>query len=150
MLSARWGDVPPPFGAAFAVFLLLATWASVQHWYRQINNFDLLVHFLTPGSLAAAAYFVLARWEALPSVRQRADRLRSWAPVLWVAMVGILAAALWEFYEWVVDQFAPATMRVGYTDTVADLCAGLLGSVVAGGVVLGWGRGHGGAAHGSS
>ncbi len=29
MLAARGADVPPPFAAAFAVFLLLATWASV-------------------------------------------------------------------------------------------------------------------------
>jgi hypothetical protein len=32
MLAARGADVPAPFAAAFAVFLLLSRWASVQHW----------------------------------------------------------------------------------------------------------------------
>lgn len=50
MLAARGADVPAPFAAAFAGFLLLATWASVQHWYRQIPQFDVLVHVLPPAA----------------------------------------------------------------------------------------------------
>lgn len=75
MLIARFGDVPPSFAGAFAVLLLLATWASVEHWYRQINNFDLLVHFLTPGSLAAVTYFVLAHLHLMPAVGRSSERL---------------------------------------------------------------------------
>lgn len=138
----RASDVPPSFAAAFATFLLLATWASVQHWYPEITYFDVLVHFLTPGSLAAVAYFALVRWRLMPTVTAPPERLRSWAPVVWVTAVGLAAATLWEFYEWVVEQVAPAGMRVGYTDTVVDLFAGMLGSLVAGLLVLQWGRRH--------
>lgn len=139
MLIARFGDVPPSFGGAFAVLLLFATWASVEHWYRQINNFDLLVHFLTPGSLAAVAYFVLARLHLLPPVGKSSGTLSAGAPVVWVTVVGVTAAVLWEFYEWVVEQIAPAGMRVGYTDTIGDLIAGMAGSIVAGLLVTWWG-----------
>lgn len=139
MLVARFGDVPPSFAGAFAALLLLATWASVEHWYRQINNFDLLVHFLTPGSLAAVAYFVLAHAHLMPAVGRSAGQLMTGAPVLWVAVVGVTAAVLWEFYEWVMEQVAPAGMRVGYTDTIGDLLAGLAGSIVAGCLVTWWG-----------
>jgi hypothetical protein len=142
MLAPRAAKVPAPFAGPFAVFLLLATWASVEHWYRQIAQFDALVHVLTPGSLAAVAYYALVHWRALPAVSDTEPRLRGWSPVLWVALVGVGAAVIWEFYEWVIEQVNPAGMRVGYTDTVVDLFAGMVGSVVAGALVLHWGRRH--------
>lgn len=140
MLAARGADVPPPFAAAFALFLLLATWSSVQHWYRQIDQFDVVVHVLTPGSLAAVAYFVLVRARLLPPARGAAPALRPWAPTVWVVVVGTTAAVVWEFYERVMEHLSPASMRVGYTDTVIDLAAGMTGSLVAGALVAAWGR----------
>lgn len=83
MVAARAADVPPTFAAAFAVLVLLATWAAVQHWYRQVTHFDVLVHYLTPGSLAAVTYFVLVPASLLPTARSSSPYLRSWAPVLW-------------------------------------------------------------------
>ena len=142
MAAPRAADVPAPFAGAFAVFLLLATWASVEHWYRRIPQFDVLVHVLTPGSLAAVGFFALVHWRLMPPVSGDHPTLRSWAPVVWVTAVGLSAAVIWEFYEWGVEQVMPAGMRVGYTDTVIDLFAGLLGSVAAGGLVLRWGRRH--------
>lgn len=142
MMVTRWGNVPAPFAAVFAAFMLLATWASVQHWYRDIAWADEVVHFLTPGSLAAATYFLLAHLRVMPDADESRARLRSWTPVFWVTVVGVFAAVLWEFYEWVVERFSPQGMRVGYTDTVGDLLAGLLGSLVAGLLALWWARGH--------
>ena len=139
IVAARWSNVPTPFAAAFSVFLLIATWAAVEHWYRQVTLLDAVVHFLTPGSLAAVAYHVLAGARLLPGAVD-AGRLRSPAPVLWVTLVGTTAAVVWEFYEWVVEQLMPAGMIVGYTDTVVDLFAGMLGSMVAGVLVLTWAR----------
>ncbi|WP_249523572.1 hypothetical protein [Modestobacter marinus] len=140
MVAVRTSDVPLPFAGAFAVLLLLSTWAAVRHWYRQIDQFDLLVHFLTPGSLAAVVYFALVHQRLLPDVRRQTPRLRSAAPVLWVVLVGTTAAVVWEFYELVMERLSPSSMNVGYTDTVLDLLAAILGSAVAGGLVLAWGR----------
>jgi hypothetical protein len=143
MLAPRAADVPAPFAGAFAVFLLLATWASVEHWYRRIPQFDVLVHVLTPGSLAAVGFFALVHWRLMPPVSHAHPALRSGAPVVWVTAVGLSAAVIWEFYEWGVEQLMPANMHlVGYTDTIVDLFAGLVGSVAAGGLVLRWGRRH--------
>lgn len=139
---ARWGDVPPPFAAAFAVLALLATWASVHHWYRQIAPADEIVHLLTPASLAAVLYFLLVRARVMPDAQVSRRELRSWTPVLWVTLAGVAAAVLWEFYEWGVEQVAPSSVIVGYTDTVVDLAAGAVGSVVAGRLVLAWARRH--------
>lgn len=142
MAGTRWGEVPAPFAAAFAAFSLLATWASVEHWYRDIAWADEVIHFLTPGSLAAAAYFLLAHLRVMPDADESRERLRSWTPVFWVTLVGVFAAVLWEFYEWVIEQVSAGGMIVGYTDTIGDLCAGMLGSAVAGVLALWWSHHH--------
>lgn len=142
MLVTRWGNVPAPFAAAFAAFMLLATWASVQHWYRSIPWADEVVHLLTPGSLAAAAYFLLAHLRVMPDADESRARLRAWTPIFWVTLVGVFAAVLWEFYEWVVEQVSAQGMHVGYTDTISDLFAGMLGSMAAGALALWWARDH--------
>lgn len=138
MFVPRWVDVPAPFAAAAALCLLTATWASVQHWYRGVPLADEIVHLFTPASVAAAAFFWLVQQRVLPDVGPGSRSLRGWSPVLWVTLLGVLTAVVWEFYEWVVEQFSPRGMLVGYTDTVLDLAAGTAGSVVAGGLVLGW------------
>ncbi|MGQ1838884.1 hypothetical protein ACT4S2_10540 [Kocuria turfanensis] len=140
LLLTRRAKVPTGFVAAFAVLVLLAMWGSVQHWYAQIPHFDTVVHVLTPGGLAAVAYFLLVDARLLPDARETRAPVRGWAPVLWVGLVGTTAAVLWEYYEWVVEQISPAGMLVGYTDTVVDLFAGMCGSLVAGILVLRWAR----------
>lgn len=140
MVGARWGDIPLPFAAGFATFLLIATWASVQHWYRTIPDIDLPIHFFTVGSLGAAAYFLLSGTKLLPDVRDRTESPPSGAVVLWVTVVGVTAAVLWEFYEWTMEQLVPQGILVGYDDTLGDLLAGMLGCAAAGLCVVWWSR----------
>lgn len=135
-----WAKVPAAFAAAFAVFSLVATWAAAEHWYRDIAWADEVIHFFTPGSLAAAAYFLLVRLQVLPSAEQSRMFLRSWTPVVWVMLVGVFAAVLWEFYEWVVEKFTSQSIIVGYTDTLSDLLVGALGCLTAGALVVWWAR----------
>ena len=113
MVRARTSAVPVPFAAAFAVLLLPATWASAQNWYRQIDHFDVVVHLFTPGAVAAVFYFTL---------------------------VSGTVALLWECYEWVIQQVTPKTIVVGYSDSISDMLAGLVGSVLAGALVVAWAR----------
>ncbi len=139
LLLARSAGVPSPFLGAFSVLLLFATWAGVAHWYRQVTPLDAVVHFFTPAALAAVAYFMAARGALLPDVRDTpADGLREWAPAVWVTVLGTTAAVVWEFYEWLMEQWTPSQIHVGYTDTVVDLFAGMSGSLVAGIIVVRW------------
>ncbi len=138
MVLARRAKVPVGFAAAFAVLILLAMWGSVQHWYRAPGEVDSLVHFLTPGSLAAVCYFLLVQARLLPDARDPSLQTRSWAPIVWVGTTGTTAAVVWEYYEWAVEQLNPEGMIVGYTDTVIDILAGMAGSIVAGALVVWW------------
>lgn len=131
---------PAPFAAAFSVFLLVATWMTAEHWYRSTGQVDEAVHFLTVGALATVGYFALVRARLLPEPSS-APGLRRWAPAIWVLLAGVTGAVLWEFYEWTVEELAPDQMAaVGYTDTIADLMAGMLGSLAAGALVVRWQR----------
>ncbi|GAA1757180.1 hypothetical protein GCM10009767_15660 [Kocuria aegyptia] len=142
LLLTQRAKVPTGFVAAFAVLVLLAMWGSVQRWYAEIPHFDTIVHVLTPGSLAAVSYFLLVDAGLLPDARRTGRSMRTWAPVVWVGLVGSAAAVLWEYYEWVVEQISPQGMLVGYTDTIIDLFAGMCGSLLAGLLVLRWARRH--------
>lgn len=140
LLWGRRARVPVIFLGVCAASVLVATWAAVWRWYPAVPHLDTVVHAVTPGSLAAVGYFLLADARLLPDVRDLEGSSRSWAPVLWVGMVGTTTAVLWEYYEWVLEQFRPQGMIVGYTDTVADLLAGMSGSVVAGLLTVWWAR----------
>ena len=128
-------EVPVPVAALCAVCLAVAQWGTVLNWYVDPWPVNAVVHFVAPGSVAAAVYFLLVRARLLPAATASGHGLRRGAPVLWVSTAGVTVAVLWEFYEWAVGDLAP---HVGYTDTIVDLFAGTLGSVTAGLVVAGW------------
>jgi hypothetical protein len=135
MCAPLVGDVPVVFVSAFAAFVLLATWAAVQHWYRTVDHLDVLVHLVTPGSLAAVVYFALASHHLLPGIGVARHRP---AVVLAMTLVGTAVAVVWELYEWAMNEVSPRYMLVGSDDTLGDLLAGMVGSVLAGVLVLRW------------
>ncbi len=140
VLARREGSVPKRFAGAFGLFALFAGWARGERWFEPGGKLDIPVHFLTVGSTAAVVYFLLAGWSVLPDLRREQARWGRAAPVLWVTMIGATVAVVWEFYEWSIDQFAPASVIVGYTDTIGDLLMGILGSACAGWLVTVWAR----------
>lgn len=133
----RFGDVPAVFASAFAAFGVFATWAAVERWYRSVDNLDLLVHLLTPASLAAVLYFALASHSLVAGLRDT-GRGSTRAVVLAVTLVGTAVAVVWEFYEWVMNEMSPKYMLVGYDDTLGDLLAGMVGSMLAGVLIVWW------------
>lgn len=128
-------EVPVPVAAACAACLLVAQWGTVLNWYASPWPVNAVVHFVTPGSVAAVVYFLLVQARLYPAATGPGHGLRRWAPVLWVSTAGVSVAVLWEFYEWTAGALAP---HVGYTDTIVDLFAGTLGSLTAGLLVAGW------------
>ncbi len=120
---------------AASVALTWATWSSVFHWYRVVDWYDTAVHFVTPGTVAVTLQLLLARARLLPSPRDGALR-RSAVPLITTAL-GATVASLWEMYEWLATDVFGAHLRVGYEDTVADMAAGVAGSLAAG-LILAW------------
>ncbi|MCC9708443.1 hypothetical protein E4N62_26180 [Streptomyces sp. MNU76] len=104
------------------------------HWYRVADWYDTVVHSITPGATAATLHLLLSKWRLLPAPGDPA--LRRPAGPLITAALGTTIAAVWEMYEWLATEVAHQEIPVGYTDTVADLTAGLGGSLAAGLLLL--------------
>lgn len=138
LLVPRWAKIAAPFDVALCATLLIACWARQRQWYATVPYADEAVHFVTPGAVAVAAYLLLAQVQLLPDAREELDTTRKASLALLVTCLGLAIATLWEFFEWVANQYAPQKTLVGYTDTISDLALGGLGSLIAGLALTAW------------
>ncbi|MFG3310183.1 hypothetical protein [Streptomyces wuyuanensis] len=146
LLVPRVARLPALLDLMVCASLTWATWSQVWHWYRVVGWYDTVVHFVTPGTVAAALHLLLSRYRLLPSPDD--ERLRRAAVPLTTTALGAAVACLWEMYEWLIVDVFDTPIRVGYQDTVADLAAGMGGSLTAGLMLALWAArgGHAGAA----
>lgn len=120
--QTRWEDI------AGQLMLLFAGAFSVLSTYERVGWLDLLIHFLVLLVLSKVLYNVLLRHRLLDPA---GTRRQSQGVALAVIGMGALLAVLWEIGEWVGHTFINEEVGVGYDDTIGDLVAGLLGSMVA-------------------
>lgn len=127
LLVPRFIGVRPSFDIAYGVAVLVAAWSNVLDLYRSVVGWDLVVHTVSTGLIAAMAYLALVRWDIMP--RPPAARR---AAVIVTTSLGLAASALWEILEWIGKTFITDEIFVTYTDTIGDMAVGGLGSLVAG------------------
>ncbi|MPV37865.1 hypothetical protein [Georgenia subflava] len=128
----RVAGVAVQLQAAAGGVLLGAAWASVFRGYEQVPWLDVVAHVLATGALAAVAVAVLLRAGMLLVPQGRRGRC---GLVLVTASVGLPLSVLWELGEWFGSRYVEETINVGYDDTLADLAAGGVGAIVAGGAL---------------
>lgn len=127
---SRYARAHPMFDAVYGCALIFACWSSVLNLYSLIPWWDLLVHCLCTGPVAAMAYILAAHVGVLP---QAGPALRARiGVVLQVLLLGMALSVLWEFAEWAADSWVDDSIYVTYADTMGDLLVGALGSLVAG------------------
>jgi hypothetical protein len=127
-LGARAG-----FDVVFSATVLIAAWSNVFDLYRSIPGWDLVLHVVCTGMLAAMLYLVLARLDVVPPARTAGTRRRT--PMVIVTALALALGALWEMIEWAGKTFVTDAIFVTYTDTIGDLMAGGVGGLLAGIVV---------------
>lgn len=115
------------------ITVLVAAASNVFDLYRTVAGWDLVVHFVCTGVIAATGYLVLARCGVVPA--QDAAAFRTRTAVVVSTMLGLAVSALWEMIEWVGRTFITAEIFVTYQDTIGDMAVGGLGAAVAGVVV---------------
>jgi len=136
LVLTRFLGIRPALDAAFGVSLLVASWSSVLELYQAWAAWDLVVHFTLNGLAAAVAYIVAARAGVVPTVAGERGPL---APaIVLCACFGTTAGVLWEWGEWAGHRFVDESIFVAYEDTLADLAAGALGSILAGALMRFW------------
>ena len=113
--------------------LLVAGWSSVLDLYRAIEWWDLAVHATANGATAAMAYLLLVRSGAVTAV----ERSLRWLVVFLCTSLGLAGGAVWELLEWAGHTLLDDSIFVAYDDTIGDMAAGALGSIVVG-VLIAW------------
>ena len=130
LLVPRLVWVLPWFDIVYGITVLAAAWSNVLDLYRTIAGWDLLLHFVCTGVIAAMAYLVLARLNVVTAPRSASFLRRT--PLVVVTALGLAASALWEMIEWLGYTFVSGDIFVGYNDTIGDMAVGGLGAVLAG------------------
>lgn len=133
---ARAMRLRPALDVAFCATLLVAGWSSTLDLYTTVPGWDLLIHFVANGVIAAVAYILYT--SATPAGRAMTARGTSVPTdtrgnaVLLTTTFGLALAAVWEMAEWAGHTYIDSTIFVEYTDTIGDMVAGGLGAVLAG------------------
>lgn len=137
LLIPRIGKLAGPFDTAFCITIFVATWSGIAGLYKAISWWDLAVHFITAGASAAVLYLILARTDVTPG-SSRGDVLPARSIVVMTLALGLSAAVVWEFVEWVGNTYITTAIHVGYDDTIGDLAVGGAGALVAGMALARW------------
>lgn len=127
----RVAQLPGALQVLTGTTLVVGAWGATLDWYVSVPHLDLVVHVLANGLLAGITVVAMHRWRVLP------ERLPRTGTVVVTTSVGALLAVLWEIGEWWGHTWLDDAIGVGYDDTVGDLAAALLGSLVAGLVMAG-------------
>ena len=136
-LLPRYLALQPTLDITIGVVLLTAGWSNPLDLYRMIPYWDLVMHFAANGLIAVVAYLLFVRL-AVSGVRSSdalGSRLPIVAGILLTTTFGMAAGVVWEIGEWFGHTFIDTSIVVEYTDTIGDLAAGALGSLVAGGLL---------------
>lgn len=115
---------------AVGVVVLVAAASNVFDLYRSVTGWDLVVHFVCTGAIAATGYLVLARAAIVPA--QGSASFRPRIPLAICTILGLAASAVWEMVEWAGRTFVTDEIFVTYQDTIGDMALGGLGALAAG------------------
>lgn len=118
------------FDLVVGVTVLVAATSNVLGLYRTIAGWDLVVHFLCTGVIAAVGYLVLAGLRIAPA--QGSPAFTGRAAVVLTTTIGLAVSAIWEMLEWAGRTFITDDIFVTYQDTIGDMAMGGVGALAAG------------------
>jgi hypothetical protein len=127
LVVPRFVGVRPGFDIFFGVTVLVAAWSNVLGLYRSWPGWDLAVHFVCTGVLAAMLYLLLAHLRVVPGPAAPGTRRRT--PIVVVSALGLAISAVWEMVEWAGKTFVTDEIFVTYEDTIGDMAVGGLGAI---------------------
>lgn len=135
VVLVRLAPLPGQLQALTLSSLVASAWVALLGGFQQVPWLDVVAHTLITGMLAAGAVALLTG----PPLRPRGSGPaldRRVDVVLLTTGLGSLLAVIWEIAEWVGHVYVDSAVFVSYDDTIGDLAAGLVGSLLAG-VLLG-------------
>lgn len=108
------------------VTVFVAAGSNVIDLYRTWTGWDLVVHLVCTGVLAAIALVLLDDAGVIGSTGRRRT------PIVVATIAGLALSAVWEMVEWFGYRFITDAIFVTYDDTIGDMMAGGAGALIAG------------------
>lgn len=115
---------------AVCIAVLVAAWSAVLDLYAAIPWWDIVVHCGLNGLIAAIAWVLCTQIGV--SLVGTAERYRFALTVILTTVFGLALGAVWEMWEWFGHNFLDESIYVAYNDTIGDIVAGGIGSMIAG------------------
>ncbi|MDP9400035.1 MAG: DUF2238 domain-containing protein [Actinomycetota bacterium] len=141
VVVARLVNLPRAYDLAFVLALVFTGWGEALGLYDRYGWYDRVVHFWVPALSAPVAYLALARVEVLPDPRAPSHGVRRYAAIAVVTFaLGLAVGALWEIVEWSSDLLLGSNLSEDNEDTVGDLIADALGSLLGAALLVVWTR----------
>jgi hypothetical protein len=137
-LLARLVQLPRVYDVAFTAAMAFQAYAEVTGVYDAVGWFDRLVHVTLPLLTAPVIYIGLARLEVVPDPRDETHLPHYVGVGVVTAALGLSVGALWEIVEWASDALAGTDLSEGNSDTVGDLVADTVGSVLGAALLVLW------------
>ncbi|HYF73603.1 MAG TPA: hypothetical protein VD864_12325 [Nocardioides sp.] len=137
-LLARVIGLPRPYDAGFVLVLALHAAGEAFGWYDSLAWFDRVVHVVLPCLVAPVLYIGLARLEVLPDPRDDTHTRHYVGMALVTFCLGMAVGGLWEIVEFSSDGLLDTALSEGNSDTVGDLVADSIGSVLGALLLVAW------------
>lgn len=129
LVIPRFLGARPAFDILCGVTVLVAAWSNIADLYRTYPAWDIPMHFLCTGVLAALGYLAAGQLRVVPLPGAPDYRRRTGVVV--TTAFGLALSAVWEMIEWLGAVFVD-TIFVAYDDTIGDMAVGGAGSILAG------------------
>jgi len=138
VLVARPARLPVPYDLAVIVAMTLTGFGEALGLYDAVSWYDNVVHFTVPMLSSQVLYLCLARLQFVP--HPRSDTLRRDELGMFVVCfaLGVAVGGVWEIWEFFSDGTLGSNLQLGNEDTVGDLIADTLGSLVGAGLLVAW------------
>ena len=137
-LLARPFNLPRAYDHGFVLVLTLHAAGEALGWYDSLEWFDRIVHVVLPCLVAPVLYIGLARLEVLPDPRDDTN-VRHYTGIAIVAFcLGMAVGGLWEIVEFASDGVLDTALSEGNPDTVGDLVADAVGSLLGASLLVAW------------
>ena len=129
LVVPRFLGARPGFDIVTGVTVLVAAWSNVIDLYRTFPAWDIPMHLVATGVLAALSYLAAGRFAVVPLPGDPAFRRRTGVVV--TTAFGLALSAVWEMVEWIGKAFVDSIF-VTYDDTIGDMIAGGAGALLLG------------------
>ena len=138
LVAARLANLPRVYDLALVVAFTFTQLGEAVGLYDALPWYDRVVHVVVPMLTSQVIYLCLARLDVLPDPQQETTRHHEAGMLVVTFALGLSVGAVWEIFEFASDGVFGSELSEGNVDTVGDLIADTIGSLLGGVLMVLW------------